>query len=458
MVENAPALRRQFQPRPGRRLRRWTILLILLVAVAVVRTLLLTAFMADPLRTKGSPRFFDSFYLGHNCLTAYVHAAELAAPTTENLYLAGSLRRSVLRSFPDGRVLLSAAFPAADRRRCSKLGPDFLDRALPLLPGRRGRPRYRPVAGRPPGLGGELGRRAGLAALLVWASTPFLLTPADRQFPDCSPSPSRCWACSPSARGGRRSAGAARASPRSARFFRASWWSTCFSAAASATPPGSPPGASSGSPPALLAFGEGPLEQFVGYALPRIASGEAFAWLRIEELWWVRAINHSVPGLGLKLGTLFGALPSPATEKAISLLYSFLLLGLAFVASRRAAAASFLGETQLAIALLALGSMRSPFVPDAYGLIGPLLAVERGDRRRFAGAAGSRAGAAPAPLAAASSAASFVLPVDGVPLPGSGRGPGLARAPDPGARPLAANPVEAGRAAGVQPALEGAAG
>lgn len=411
MVEKASIAPSPAAPTGGRP-RSW--LLIALLTLVLVRTLLLTAFMADPLRTQGSPRFFDTFYLSHNCLTAYVHAAELARAGAENLYLPenytepyGPFRMDEFY-YPPPFLLLTGGLLT--------LSPDFVtDRFLFFLLDAAGLALALWLGAR--AFGGELGRRVGLAALLIWASTPFLLTLQIGNFQILAFALSLLSLLA--FRRGRPALGGALLAFATIskifpgvlvayllfrrRFRDVAWvtvWGLLWLGAG------------------VLAFGGHPLERFLVYELPRIASGEAFAWLRIDELWWVRAINHSVPGLGLKLGTLFGALPSPGLEQGLSLAYSALLLGLAFVASRRPDAGHPLIETQLAIALVALGSLRSPFVPDTYALIGPLwlwsVAVaavsltpaEAGGKKRLAAWL-----LLFLPLA-------FVLPVEGIPLPG----------------------------------------
>jgi alpha-1,2-mannosyltransferase len=129
---------------------------------------------------------------------------------------------------------------------------------------------------------------------------------------------------------------------------------------------------------AFLWLGAAPFVDFVRYQVPRIQSAEAFFWITQPEM---APINYGIHGLVLKLRAL--GLPWTGASAA-SLAASAYAIGLVAVA---AAAAVRLGraragqadaeglrlrQAQVWLALLNLASFRSPFVPDAYALVGTL--------------------------------------------------------------------------------------
>jgi hypothetical protein len=168
---------------------------------------------------------------------------------------------------------------------------------------------------------------------------------------------------------------------------------------------------------ALLAVGPTPFVDFARYQLPRMQSAEAFFWIENPEM---APVNQSVYGLVTKLRLL--GVPGTGAGAAVLLssLYALLLVPLALLAARRLrglAAAGFdpsrarLRQAEVWLGLLSLASFRSPFVPDAYGLVGTLwlltlIAAEK--RRSIAGW-----------LALGVAAAAFSLILDGglVPTP-----------------------------------------
>ncbi len=139
---------------------------------------------------------------------------------------------------------------------------------------------------------------------------------------------------------------------------------------------------------ALGAVGTKPFLDFVHYQLPRIDSGQAFFWIEFPDM---APVNQSVYGLVTKLRALGVPGTSAATANLASSVYALLLMVVAVIGARRlqrltdaSAGASLirLRHAQLWLGLLSLASFRSPFVPDAYGLVGTLwlltlLATER---------------------------------------------------------------------------------
>ena len=129
---------------------------------------------------------------------------------------------------------------------------------------------------------------------------------------------------------------------------------------------------------AWLAVGTTPFLDFLRYQLPRIESGQAFFWMDSAEM---APVNYGVHGLVIKLRFL--GLPWTGQEAAsrAASLYALLLVPLAFVSAwslHRLGNGPIdrqrlrLRQAQVWLALLSLASFRSPFVPDAYALIGTL--------------------------------------------------------------------------------------
>lgn len=123
---------------------------------------------------------------------------------------------------------------------------------------------------------------------------------------------------------------------------------------------------------AFMIFGGKVYDAFFSYHVPRLASGEAFPALKFVPP--AILINHSVYGIVLKL-KLFGA-TSHGMELAgkIAWIYTLVVVGIVgFLARRREAGRDF--DPMLALALLALGALRAPFLPQEYGTLIPILVL-----------------------------------------------------------------------------------
>jgi hypothetical protein len=142
---------------------------------------------------------------------------------------------------------------------------------------------------------------------------------------------------------------------------------------------------------ALLTVGTKPFVDFLYYQLPRIDSGEAFFWIENPE---IAPLNQSVYGLVTKLRALGLPGTSAAAANLASSIYAVLLMAVAVVGARRLqrftetspeASLVRLRHAQVWLGLLTLASLRSPFVPDAYGLVGTLwlLSLIAAERRRL---------------------------------------------------------------------------
>jgi hypothetical protein len=116
----------------------------------------------------------------------------------------------------------------------------------------------------------------------------------------------------------------------------------------------------------LLVFGAAPFEAFLHYQLPRIESGAAFPQLRIP---YAIAINQAVYAIPLKL-TLFGVgTGSAAVCAALGWIFTLLPCGVALLLARTDRAPLHWTLS------LALATYRSPFLPQEYAALGPLLVL-----------------------------------------------------------------------------------
>ena len=134
-----------------------------------------------------------------------------------------------------------------------------------------------------------------------------------------------------------------------------------------------------------------PFVDFVYYQLPRIDSGQAFFWIEHADM---APVNQSVYGLVTKLRALGVPGTTAAAANLASSVYAVLLMVVAVIGARRlqrltqaSADPSLirLRHAQLWLGLLSLASFRSPFVPDAYGLVGTLwlLTLIAAERQRL---------------------------------------------------------------------------
>ncbi|HTO09541.1 MAG TPA: glycosyltransferase family 87 protein [Myxococcota bacterium] len=114
-------------------------------------------------------------------------------------------------------------------------------------------------------------------------------------------------------------------------------------------------------------LGPEPFRAFFGYQLPRLASGAAFSFAeRPETPAFVVSRNFSAYGLAAKLRALGVSGASPAVGQVISGGYTLLLLWLAFTARE---GVTRLERAQRWLALLSLAALRSPVAPSAYVVV-----------------------------------------------------------------------------------------
>jgi hypothetical protein len=124
----------------------------------------------------------------------------------------------------------------------------------------------------------------------------------------------------------------------------------------------------------VLCFGPHPFVEFIQYQLPRLASGEAFSFLKDV---WNAATDYGIVGLLLKLKWLgWQGMSVPAALRANKGYALFLMVPVVLSALRNRknlpamAAKSDLRvvEVQTWLALLYLGSLQSPFLAEPMAL------------------------------------------------------------------------------------------
>ncbi len=118
----------------------------------------------------------------------------------------------------------------------------------------------------------------------------------------------------------------------------------------------------------LAVFGVAPFRAFIAYQLPRIATGEAFPFL--ETFPPAVALNHSVPGVVLKLRLAGVSWATAELASVVGWAYTALVVALAW--RRGAATRSRLATAECWIALVWMAALRSPFLPDVYATFGTL--------------------------------------------------------------------------------------
>ena len=117
---------------------------------------------------------------------------------------------------------------------------------------------------------------------------------------------------------------------------------------------------------AVLVLGWAPFDSFVRYHLPRIESGEAFPQLRIP---YAIAINQSIQAIPAKLALFGVGAGSERLGAVLAWVYTLVPCTVALLVRRSA-------NVPLAWALvLAVGTYRSPFLPQEYATIGPLFVL-----------------------------------------------------------------------------------
>ncbi|MBX9400672.1 DUF2029 domain-containing protein [Lysobacter sp. BMK333-48F3] len=380
-----------------------------LAAMAVLAVLRLSGvalYLADAEQAQFSAFWFDPFYVGHSCYSGYWQAAELSREGAANLY-DPMLYSGTMGRFKLDEYLYLPQFLLLPRLGLA-LGGDFYSlRALwfaiegaIVLAGLWAAGRW---------IGGGVGRRIWLLIPAVMLTSPVVVTLQVGNFQLAAIALS-VLAMIQFERGRNLSGGlllgfaAIKLFPGllgvyllARRRWAAAAWTGAFAALYTVL--------------AYLWLGPQPFEAFLHYQAPRIANGEAWAFLEIEGLEWVSAINQSVPGLVLKAKILGAQGMDRATMGAVAWVWTGAVVVMAIVAGLRHDAMSRLERAAVWIALLGLAVFRSPFVPDHSGLFAPIWLWS------LIAAACLPSPRSAALLALGWLACTAVLPVGGVPLP-----------------------------------------
>jgi hypothetical protein len=113
----------------------------------------------------------------------------------------------------------------------------------------------------------------------------------------------------------------------------------------------------------VVVLGWTPFHAFLTYQLPRIQSGEAFAFYE-KAPEFIVSRNFGIPGLATKLQLLGIPGMSRGVGSLLGWLYTVALLAIAWVAGLRSP--SRVGDSRIWLGLLSLAALRSPLAPSAY--------------------------------------------------------------------------------------------
>jgi hypothetical protein len=316
--------------------------------LAVARTAGLAVFMADTARPEQSVVWFDPFYIGHSCFSAYYQAAVLTRQDVPNVYdpvhYEGRLDAFKLDEFlyPPPFLLLTRGMLAVSENFTRLRAAWFVFEGALTLAGFLVLAKW---------IGSREGRIAALLVPALWLATPTLLTLQTGNF-QVAAFALAILGMVAFERGRRATGGALLGFAIAAKIFpgilvlyllvRRQWkavaWTAAFGALWSAA--------------ALLVLGKAPFVAFLTFGLPRIDSGEATAWLANPDL--------GVPGMGW------------TAWRWVTRIQTLILLVLTVIAARRADREDRAGRARIWLALLSLMALRSPFVPDHTALLGPL--------------------------------------------------------------------------------------
>lgn len=360
-------------PVPRRRLTR--ALSGVLAVLALVQVGRMSVFMADPTQRWGSLAPPVDFMAQHSCLSSYVHGAELARRGDANIYddrygtdvpgeppkLPSAIDIGPLTmdtyEYPPQFLPLPRLMLAITRDFMAIRALWFLLTAATFAGVTVALTRW---------LGGDAERRARLLALAVWISPPLLVTAYFGNFQLIAMGLSALAMLAIVTGRTRRGAAllafliGAKIFPGilgvyllAARRFAAAAWTAAFGVAYALL--------------TLALFGTRPFVDFFGYHLPRIASGETFAFLSEPS---PTMSNLGVFGIPFKLRLLGWAgseADAWALARQLSWGYTLVVVGLAVWAGWRHTTPEG-GRPRAALlgvwfGLLALGSLRSPFAP-----------------------------------------------------------------------------------------------
>lgn len=346
-------------------LASWAVLAL----VATVQTVRLGGFMHDPARTEWSVLPDRAFFRTHVCLSAYTEASRIA-PTGQNVYdpkaymdrRIGRLEVDLFQ-YPPAFLLLGGALRAGSEDFLVNRAVWFALQSLGLMAAALAIAWW---------VGGVTGAWAAWLIPLLWLATPTLLTLQLGNFQVSAFAwsvgamvlASSGWIVAAGALLGFCAAGKIFPGVLALYLLARGRWAPVISTAAWAL---------LWLLVAIAWFGMQPQWDFLLYQVPRIQNGEAFFWVDAPE---IAGVNHSIYGLVARLRAL--GVPGATREvgNALASLFGATVLGLAaYVGWRRRRVpldeeGARAREAALWFALLNLGSLRSPFVPDAYAFFG----------------------------------------------------------------------------------------
>jgi hypothetical protein len=120
----------------------------------------------------------------------------------------------------------------------------------------------------------------------------------------------------------------------------------------------------------LAILGTAPMKAFLSFELPRLINGQAFRFVDREGLpLFIKARNFSVYGLIVKLRLVGIAGLNDTIFHLLQWVYTILIFALTFFAARKHLDSSRLLKAQVWIAILVLASLRSPVAPSAYVVV-----------------------------------------------------------------------------------------
>lgn len=355
-------------------------LYVALALAAVVSTARLTVFVGDPARVDQQPLPDMEFLKTHSCLTAYVQAASLVRQGVGNVYDVKWWQGSEGQPPRDAQFANPYAPFSLDYYAYP---PPFLFATLPLAPLDGDYPAQRAlwfglnawllalglwVVAR--WVAGPAGHRTLLLAPLFFASVPVLVTLQVGNFQIAvvviavlamvalqRDRPVLGGALLAFAILSKLSPGILGVVLLAQRRWRSAAWTAAWGVALLAL--------------SVAMFGTNPLLSFVQYAMPRISSGEAFAFM--DDQPFSILTNMSPFGLAFKLQLLGVEVADPwLVGRQIIRVFNVILFVVALLAARRTAA-----PRQSAVgwmALLVLAALQSPFAPG-YVVIGLLWAL-----------------------------------------------------------------------------------
>jgi hypothetical protein len=347
-----------------------------LTVLAGLRLWAMAIFMMDSAHAELSVLWFDPFYIRHNCLSASWLAARLAMHGAPNAY-DSNLYDTVLYPKFLGRFMMDEFLYPSPILLLPRLGLAFTESFLTLraawfaVEAALFVTAYVVLA---KWVGGKEGQRILYLTPAVFLATPILLTLQIGNFQLAALALTILAFVAFEQK--RPAVGGALLGFALFKIFpgivliplaiQRRWRALFWTAASSAVYTGL----------SILWMGTSPFVQFFRYDLPRLTSGGAWDFLELDfpVIHQVAGINQGIPGLALKLREfgLLGATQAHDAMRTYSTVFTLIVFALAVYSAFRLESTDRLGRAQVWLALVGLAALRSPFVPDTYGLISAL--------------------------------------------------------------------------------------